>query len=687
MLKVERLEVMMITRPPRYLLAMLGLLLAILLAACGTQLVATPTSNPTVPPTIAPSPSSTPSPAPSPSLAPSPTTTPRVLTICQGAEPDTLYIYGGSMLAQSNVLAAIYDGPIDTNGFSYQPVILEKLPSLADGDALLQPVAVQDGDVIVNDAGEVTLLKVGQVVRPFGCNLPSCAITWDGSPLEMGQLSSTFTLLEGVRWSDGEPLTAQDSVFSFRIASDPDSHTDKYTIQRTESYTALDDRTVQWVGRPGFLDSNYQINFFHPLPEHQLRGYKPALLLNVPETNITPLGWGPYMIQKWEFGNEIKLIRNPYYFRAAEGLPHFDQVTYRFLGSGAPLVLAALLNGECDIVDQEASVKSWDESELQALLDLEAAGQLRLDLATGTSWEHVDFNLRPLTYAGFASLDADGDGLGPFGDIRLRQAVAMCMDRRAVVDSIFLDQTFVLNTYLSPQHPLYNPDVSVWPFDPLAANALLDEIGWLDTDGDPTTPRLAKNVTGVPDGTPLEFFYETTVATQRKQTTQILAESLAQCGIKANLAYFEAADWFADPPEGKLFGRRFDLGQFAWLTGVDPPCNLFVSDQIPGPVDQINPATGQNYLRRDGDNETGYSSADFDAACNAARSALPGTPEYTQNHLLAQEIFARDLPVIPLFLRIKYSISRPDFCGHTMDPTANGDFWNIEEYDYGVDCP
>ena len=220
------------------------------------------------------------------------TPAPRILNLCQGAEPDTLYIYGSRMLAQQNILAAIYDGPIDTNGFAYQPVILEKLPNLADGDALLQAVPVQKGDVIVNDAGEVGLLEVGSVIRPYGCNLPSCAITWDGSPLEMAQLSSTFTLLEGLRWSDGKPLTAHDSVFSYQIAANPDTPGDKYTLQRTASYTALDDRTVQWVGRPGFLDTNYQINFFHPLPKHQLSKYSALELLEAPETTMQSVGVG-----------------------------------------------------------------------------------------------------------------------------------------------------------------------------------------------------------------------------------------------------------------------------------------------------------------------------------------------------------------------------------------------------------
>src|SRR4030042_439081 len=66
---------------------------------------------------------------------------PRTLVVCQGQEPETLFVYGGSMLAATFVQDAIYDGPIDANSFDYQPVILEKLPSLADGDAVIQTVA------------------------------------------------------------------------------------------------------------------------------------------------------------------------------------------------------------------------------------------------------------------------------------------------------------------------------------------------------------------------------------------------------------------------------------------------------------------------------------------------------------------------------------------------------------------
>jgi ABC-type transport system substrate-binding protein len=118
------------------------------------------------------------------------------------------------------------------------------------------------------------------------------------------------------------------------------------------------------------------------------------------------------------------------------------------------------------------------------LLELQSAGQVNATFVTGTTWEHADFNIVPLEGSGFAGWDEDGDGIGPFGDIRLREAVAMCMDRQAVVDTVMFGQSIVLDTYIPPQHPQFNANVKSWPFD-VAAACLLDEIGWLDDDGDP----------------------------------------------------------------------------------------------------------------------------------------------------------------------------------------------------------
>jgi peptide/nickel transport system substrate-binding protein len=154
---------------------------------------------------------------------------------------------------------------------------------------------------------------------------------------------------------------------------------------------------------------------------------------------------------------------------------------------------------------------------------------------------------------------------------------------------------------------------------------------------------------------------------------------MAECGIQVNLEYWVSGEYFADGPEGPVFGRRFDLAQFAWLSEVQPPCDNYITSQITG-----SPEDG--YCGWGCANDPGFSHEEYDAACNAALSALPGQPAYEENHLLAQEIFAEELPVVPLYLRLKLAGTRPDMCNFIMDPTANSEMWNIEEFGYGSLC-
>ncbi len=608
---------------------------------------------------------------------------PRTMVLCLGQEPDTLYVYGGNMAAALNVQQAIYDGPIDPNSFAYEPVTLEKLPSIADGDAGITAVDVKEGDSVVdNDGNPATLTAktadaVGTTVRPAGCRAADCAVEYDGTNVtQMDQLSATFKMIAGITWSDGEPVKASDSVYSWNLNADPDTPTaSRYLFEHSASYVSPEDLTIVWTGLPGYMDATYFINFYQPLPEHVMGQYTAADLVTQFDAQGLWLGWGPYVIDEWVKGEGIYLHKNPNYFRASEGLPKFDNVVYRIIGQDSNAAIAALLAGDCDVIDQTVGL----DNQSQLLLELQAKGQLNPTFVTGTVWEHVDWNEQPvgsiINGGAFAGWDQDGDGFGPFGDVRLRQALAMCMDRQAVVDTVLFGQSIVLNTYIPPNHPLYNPDVKAWPYDPAAAAALFDEIGWLDADADPATPRTASGVTGVPDGTPLDFAYETTNSTLRQQVTQLIAQNLTDCGVKVNLNLMPASQWFAAGPDGKLYGRLYDQGEFAWLTGVQPACDLYLSVQLPT---EENGWAGQN--------NPGFSDPAFDTACNAALQSLPGEDAYTTNHLEAQRIFGEEVPVIPLFLRLKLAATRPDMCNFIMDPTNNSEFWNIEAFDYGEGC-
>jgi peptide/nickel transport system substrate-binding protein len=362
-------------------------------------------------------------------------------------------------------------------------------------------------------------------------------------------------------------------------------------------------------------------------------------------------------------------------------LPVFDTVVVRMVGENSNANIAAILSGECDIVDQTSHLD--DQSEL--LLELQASGQLNATFVTGTVWEHVDFGIQHVSYDdGWQA----GDRPDFFSDVRTRQAFLMCMDRQSVVDTVMFGQSVVLDTYLPPQHPLFNADATSYPFDVEMGSALLEEVGWVDNDGDPVTPRVYQGDNpNIPANTPLSVTYETTTATQRIQAMAVLQNSMAECGIEVELINSPAGEWFADGPDGKLFGRRFDLGQFAWLTGVQPPCDLYITEQTPGlsGTTYLSIMNGNEYEMSGwgNANDPGYSNDEFDAVCLTAIQSLPGTPEYEEGHLEAQQIFSDELPVAPLYLRLKLAATRPDMCNFIMDPTANSEMWNVERFDYG----
>ena len=613
---------------------------------------------------------------------------PRTLVVCQGQEPDQLWMYGGSMLASSHIWQMIYDGgtaAIDANSFAYQAVIHEKLPSLADGDATLGSATAGEGDPVVDADGAVVILDAAAdppiMLIPAG-GIAEDAFAYTGGDVELDSMTATFVLLPGLLWSDGTPLTAADSVYSFNAAADPDSKATKYVIEHTASYEATDDVTVVWTGLPGYKDAEYFTNVWAPLPEHQLGQFTALELLEAEESARTPMGWGPYIIDEWIAGDSITLHKNPNYFRADEGLPVFETVVVRMVGENSNANIATLVSGECDIVDQTSHLD--DQSEL--ILELQAAGQINATFVTGTVWEHIDYGIQPLEYDdGFQA----GERPDFFSDVRTRRAFLMCMDRQSVVDTVMFGQSVVLDTYIPPQHPLFNADATHWEFDVEAGTALLEEVGWVDDDGDVETPRVYQGDNpNIPANTPLTVAYETTTATQRTQTMAVIQNSLAQCGIDAQITQYPAGEWFEDGPVGKLFGRRFDLGEFAWLTGVEPPCDLYLSTQTPGPDGEtyLSIQTGEEVAFASGwggQNDPGYTNPEYDAVCNRALQTLPGQPGYEEAHLEAQQMFSDELPVAPLFLRLKLAGTRPDMCNFIMDPTANSEMWNVEEFDYG----
>jgi peptide/nickel transport system substrate-binding protein len=623
--------------------------LILLLVSCAPQVVTVTVTTPpeTVVVTATPAPSATPTPT---------SVEPKVLTVCLVGEPDTLYLYGGSrLLATRHVMEALYDGPIDYLDYVYEPVILQKMPSIADGDAITRTVRVREGSQVVSADGSVVDLAPGMWIRPTGCYADDCAVEFDGEPLWMERMEVTFALREDVTWADGEPLTADDSLFAFQVASDPVTPGNRFLTERTARYRLLGDWHVQWIGVPGFVSPTYFLNFFAPLPRHQLEGRDPDELLQADETRRYPLGWGPFVVDEWVPGDHVTLVRNPHYFRADEGFPYLDQVVFSF-NSGAPEVVARLLSGDCDVGTHDADF----ESSMQLLLEAEQRGLLDVISATNNGWEHIDFGITPVS-----------DYRRPdfFADVRVRQAIVQCIDRQAIVDEITYGRSVVPDSYLPPGHPLYAGDYLVhWGYNPEAGRALLEEVGWLDENEDGV--REARRIPGIATGTLFEVTLLTSLDSPASQhAARIVKANLADCGIRVNLETRPSWELFADGPEGPLFGRQFDMAETAWWFDVTPLCGHYVSSEIP------------DRDRWYGGNIAGYSNPDYDVICQAALQALPGTPGYREYHKQTQVIFSEELPAIPLFMWLRVAVARSNVLNFTLDSTSRSDLWNIEMLD------
>lgn len=619
-------------------------LTALLVSACsGTGTVLAPVATP--------SPSATASPIPPP---------PTTLMVCLGAEPQSLYLYSGSDLAMRTVLEAIYDGPIDSRGFGYQPVILERLPSLENAGAVVRPVTVRAGDRVLNDAGVPVTLGVGETIRPAGCRDASCASAYSGGDVTMDVLSADFVLRPGITWSDGMPLTADDSLFAFEVASSPDTPLSPYErdrLDRTLSYTVEDPLTVQWVGLPGWLDPAYMLRFQTPLPRHAYGTMTPKEMLAADPANRAPLGWGPYVVEEWQPGRYIALTKNTQYWRAGEGLPAFDRMTFRFIGAEADEGVAALLAGECDVVDQSVGL----DDRLPLLMGLAERGVITLSYAPGTAWEHIDFNLQPLApyvYQYPALLS----------EAKLRQAVAQCIDRQALVEALFLGASPVPATFVSPLSPLADPEVQPLAYDPERGRQTLESLGWrLPTSGT-SAVRLAYGVHGVTGGTILRLQLYAVSGVQRRAAVEMLAADLAECGIALDVQFSDGGLLRAGR-EGAVFGRQYTMAQFTWLGGATPACELYLSREIP--------SADNGWL---GQNVTGWSNGAYDAACQSALAALPDEAAYAQQFRQAQEIFAEALPSLPLYLKLRVLAGRPGLVGLQADGTTASGLWNLEEY-------
>jgi peptide/nickel transport system substrate-binding protein len=418
----------------------------------------------------------------------------------------------------------------------------------------------------------------------------------------------TYTIRPDAEWADGVPVTADDVKFTYEVGRDKQSAVSNAEFyRRITSVDVKDDKT--FTLHSDKLDYDYAaIDDFVLLPAHIERAafadpaqYRMRTLYGTDPTN-PGLYNGPYRVTELAPGSHIVLEPNPHW---AGAKPPFRRITIRAIENTAALE-ANLLSGTIDMIAGELGLP-LDEA---LAFDKRHGGDYRVIYKPGLTFEHIDANL---------AVPADR---------RVREALLRGLDRAAIVNSLFAGRQAVADSFVDPLDKGFTDDVPHYPYDPARAQQLLEDSGWhLQADG------TRKNA----DGTTLSLELATTAGNRsRELVEQVLQSQWKKIGVDIRIHNEPARVLFGDT----LQHRNFELAMYAWISSPENvPRSIFRSDEIPSAA---NGWVGQNLV--------GYDNPEMDRIIDALEIELD-PDKRTALWKEAQQLYATDLPSLPLFFR------------------------------------
>ncbi len=370
----------------------------------------------------------------------------------------------------------------------------------------------------------------------------------------------TLRLREGLLWSDGDPLTSADFVFTYEMyIAEGNAVNSRDPYDKMVSVEAPDDLTVVVTFPEPYAPWLGSI-FTRVLPEHVLRPvFEAEGTLDNAEFGRNPsVASGPFMLETWDYGNFMRFVRNPNYYGSA---PLLDAVIVNFIPDDQAY-LAAHTSGNSDI---------GTFFPLDQVPALEDSGLFNIGVYASGYNEGWYLNINPAT------------GHPALQDVRVRQAVALAFDELAVTEDLLFGATYPPSGIWEGT-PYDNPNLPAYAYDPEQAIALLDQAGWIDSNGDGTRDK---------DGVELVLRYATTTRQIRVDTQVVAQQQLAEVGIGVELINHPSDVFFNSyGAGGPMASGQFDIGQWSTTTAFpDPDSVRFLCAEIPS---DANP-TGSNW--------------------------------------------------------------------------------------------
>ncbi len=512
------------------------------------------------------------------------------------------------------------------------------------------------------DAGAITLEPLAHY-GPGGELVPALAEaipTIGNGGVSPDRRAITWTLKEGLKWSDGSDMTAADVVFTWRYCiNEATGCTAEDTFNGVAAVEALDDRTVRITFEEptpypyeAFVSAGAPI-----ISAAQFAECVGAAASGCVAENTAPLGTGPYRIISFTPDIGAVYERNPHY-RGEE--PYFDRVVLKGGGEAISTAWTVLVAGEADY--------AWNlQVEPGALAELEAEGKGTVVSAFSDSVERIVLNQTNAApeLGDERSEYLDGENPHPFLSFRpIRQAMSMAIDRERIAELYGFAGRPACDLIAGPPHYVSGANDGCLIHDIGGANQLLDASGVLDSDGDGVREY---------NGVPLRITFMTSTNAIRQATQEMVREWWLAIRIETELVHHDASVYFGgDPEENRDTSyRRFfaDVQMYTTGGGIEPQGYLASQrcDHIPTRANHW----AEGNLARSCD--PGY-----DAAFEQL-PPLPLGPEREEAVKRLNDLLVRNYVHIPLVSRGAVSAHANTLKGVRFN-AWDSELWNIAEW-------
>lgn len=464
--------------------------------------------------------------------------------------------------------------------------------------------------------------------------------------------SVTWKLKPDVKWSDGEPFTAADVVFTYNFLSNPKvGAISAGTYEVVESVEAIDEYTVKvnfkevnpawslaFVGAEGMI-----------LPQHIYESYNGENAREAP-ANLKPIGTGAYRVIDFRPGDTAIYEPNPE-FRQVQQLG-FERIELKGGGDATSAARAVLQTGDADFAYNL-------QVEAPVLDQLAAAGQGKVVSNYGALMERIVINHSDPNQVAPSGERSSVEFPHPFlSDRTVRRAFELAIDRDTIAKQLYgVTGKATANFLVAP--PEYASSNTSYEYNLEQAKKLLDEAGWQDSNGNGIRDR---------DGTEMQIVFQTSVNPLRQKTQAVVKQGLQSLGVEVELKSIDPSVYFSSDSSNNDTVEHFYADLQMYTTGnTSPDPAAYMNFRTCGQI----PQKANNWS---GDNNSRYCNPEYDRLWQEASQELD--PQ-KRNQLFIQmnDLLIEDAAVIPLVHRadvMAFSNSITDY-----EPTA----WDMRTWD------